>query len=82
MQDIKLAVQLLKIANCPNCDGSGAVSVESWDWGHGCCGDILANGECCGNAIPIQVDSQEIEQCQWCAEREELLSKYYEELEV
>lgn len=76
MQDLELAITLLKIAKCPNCDGSGVIGVTGVGTEAGCCGNTLPNGECCGNAIPIPVPIQEFEQCQWCAERDELVSKY------
>jgi len=65
---INLAINLLRIATCPNCDGSGGVSMETVE--HGCCGDILDNGECCGNSIPVQ--GVERLPCQWCYERDQL----------
>lgn len=82
MKDISVAVSLLKVAQCPQCDGSGTLIYSGYGTEAGCCGNTLSNGECCGNAIPIEVQTQEVMQCQWCAEREELISKYDEELEV
>lgn len=72
MTDIEEAVELLRIAKCPNCDGSGGIATS--DIGFGCCGEPLGNGECCGNAIPEMIAG--FEQCQWCAEKDELVSKY------
>lgn len=76
MQDIELAINLLKVAQCPTCDGSGTYTFSITEITHGCCGQPLPNGECCGNAIPVEIPSEELVQCEWCAEREELISKY------
>ena len=54
--------------DCPNCDNSGSITVTVTGIGHGCCGDVLPNGECCGNAIPVAVAEQGQEQCQFCYE--------------
>ena len=55
------AVQLLKVAACPNCDGCGFTVHET-----GGCGPDGEN------------DTREChqEQCQWCDERNQLLSNY------
>jgi len=82
MLDLDLAITLLKIAQCPNCDGSGAIIHIGIGTEAGCCGNLLDTGECCGNAIPVPVPIEEFEQCQWCAETKELISKYEKELEV
>ena len=82
MNDLDLAITLLRVAECPNCDGSGSIIVDDVGIEAGCCGNVLPNGECCGNAIPIPVQIQELARCQWCDERSELLSKHEEELEV
>ena len=72
MRDIDVAIMLLKVAKCPNCDGSGAIMQGHID--STCCGEPLGTGECCGNAIPDMV--WEAEQCQGCAEKMELIAKY------
>jgi len=82
MSDLDLAISLLRVANCPNCDGSGGIVIESVGIEAGCCGNVMSTGECCGNAIPVPVQIQELEQCQWCAERSELLKQHEKELEV
>lgn len=58
---VKELEALLKAAKCPNCDGSGVVQIEVPI--HQCCNQPWPSGECCG----------EVEQCQWCAEREALI---------
>jgi hypothetical protein len=76
MTDLDLAIELLKLVKCPICDGSGVIIVGTYSIEAGCCGNTLPTGECCGNSIAVQVPTQVLEQCQWCAEREELVSKY------
>jgi hypothetical protein len=57
---------LLKLATCPNCDGSGSVPRPF----NRCCGNARPDGECCGYP---ELDVEQ-EQCQWCFERQLLLS--------
>ena len=76
MSDLDLAITLLKVAKCPACDGSGTISTPGYDIEPGCCGDLRPNGECCGNAVPVEVQTMELEQCQWCAEKDMLISRY------
>jgi len=73
MNDLDLAITLLKMASCPNCDGTGGIIRTSIGTEAGCCGEFLPTGECCGNAIPVPVPVEEYEQCQWCAEVKELI---------
>ena len=72
MRDINVAIMLVTVARCPNCEGKGYTI--GYDIEAVCCGEPLGTGECCGNAIPEQV--QVPEQCQWCAEKDELIAKY------
>jgi hypothetical protein len=82
MSDLNLAITLLKMAKCPNCDGSGGIVTIGYGTVAGCCGNVLDTGEWCGNAIPIEVQVPDYEQCQWCAETKELIDKYEKELEM
>lgn len=41
---------------CDECNGEGYIIGLGWD--SGCCGNPLRNGECCGNAIMIEVQQQ------------------------
>jgi len=59
---------LLSVAKCPECDGSGSKAIEVLVSTSGCCGNVLPNGECCGNAVEVQEQGFELEQCQWCDE--------------
>jgi hypothetical protein len=68
-QDVKRLQELLSVAKCPNCDGSGTVmkgytnpEYVSHDMAVDA-GDRTLEGSIYREAEPI------IEQCQWCAER-------------
>ncbi len=39
---------------CPTCDGDGYVME------HGCCWNVLSDGQCCGNSVPV------MERCPHC----------------
>jgi len=71
-------VGLLEVANCPNCGGVGYTVVEGIGCEAGCCGNFNRDGSCCGNAIPVPVQIQEQEQCQWCYEKDQALTVYKE----
>ena len=68
------AVRLLEIANCPQCDGSGAIAHPVERIESNCCGRPLSSGECCGNPVPIPVQDIEFEECQFCAEKSAFLA--------
>lgn len=59
---------MIKVEECPYCDGSGMQVVLGTGCEHGCCGNFLPTGECCGNAIPVEVQIEELIPCQWCYE--------------
>lgn len=52
--------------DCPDCDNSGCIIIETTGVDHGCCGNVLPTGECCGNSVPVPVAQQEQVQCHWC----------------
>ena len=57
---LKVAVELLKVAKCPACDGSGGIPTKV----------LTAVYETdCGHEYESEV---ELEQCQWCDERQAL----------
>jgi hypothetical protein len=60
---------LLKIAQCPQCDGSGIVMEVRQICVPACCGKPLRTGECCGNPDPAPELIHEPAPCQWCEER-------------
>ncbi len=67
------AIKLLKVAKCPNCDGSGSIprqvasqQVVTKEMALDA-GDPSLAGSCFG------CDEWEQEQCQWCDERTKLL---------
>jgi hypothetical protein len=69
LEYVRPYVEILKAAKCPNCDGSGAIPVETVRVGMGCCGMPNPDNSCCGNAIPIHEPDMEFQECQWCSER-------------
>jgi hypothetical protein len=69
LEYVRPYVEILKAAKCPNCDGSGAIPVETVRVGMGCCGMPNPDNSCCGNAIPIPEPDMELQECQWCSER-------------
>jgi hypothetical protein len=71
-------VEILKAAKCPNCDGSGAIPVETVRVGMGCCGVPNPDNSCCGNAIPIPEPYMELQECQWCSERTAIVNSVLE----
>ncbi len=64
------AVQLLKVAACPNCDGSGGFPIGAHHVTHEMAMDA---GE---PSMEGQIAQIEYAQCQWCDERKQLLSNY------
>lgn len=69
--------ELLLAARCPNpdCDGFGTVEGVAEIDEPACCGDLLPDGECCGQAVATQYVYQDMGPCQWCHERAELLNR-------
>ena len=57
-----------KYLECPNegCNNQGWYIVSAIGCDYGCCGNVLSTGECCGNAVPVPVEIQEQEQCEFC----------------
>lgn len=66
---------LLKISNCPNCDGSGAIQhqVSSKEYVTRSMAMDAGDPELEGSLYSD--DDFEIEQCQWCYERDEVLKE-------
>lgn len=69
--------ELLRIARCPdpNCDNKGTTIKTVARTTIGCCGNFLPSGECCGNGVPEPEEDIEPSPCQWCHERDEILSE-------
>jgi hypothetical protein len=68
------ALNLLKVAKCPNCDGSGAKLVQTKGFQH-VTRTMALDAQCpemegmvCSN------DEYDYEPCQWCDERRQLLA--------
>lgn len=74
-QDNKEMLEMLRVARCPTCDGSGGIIVMRESIEAGCCNHPLPSGECCGNPVPVPVPVEDYEQCQFCAERDALIAK-------
>ena len=57
-----------KYLDCPNpgCNNQGWYIVSTTGCEHGCCGNYMPTGECCGNSIPVPVDIAEQVQCEFC----------------
>ena len=56
--------EILKVSKCPNCDGGGAIGHEVENYMYSDSGE------------PIPNHYTEWEQCQWCYEKEDLLTRY------
>ena len=54
------------MTRCPDCHGQGWTEYQGCAIEPGCCGQPLGNGECCGNAIAVQVPAMEQQPCQLC----------------
>lgn len=68
------AVELLKMAKCPECDGSGAIPVRM--------GEHFVTHEMALDAGEPAMEGQSMgvewgaQQCQWCDEKNQLLAEY------
>lgn len=51
---------------CPHCNGSGGF-VQQWEEVvQGCCGNILPDGQCCGNAVTTTQEVADVIPCDLC----------------
>jgi len=78
MTDLAQALVLLTVAKCPNCDGSGAVQVRVGTRHYATREMALDAGDPSLEGSLVSDDEWEVEQCQWCDERNQLLKKYAE----
>ncbi len=76
MRLLGCAVELLKVAKCPCCDGSGAIAVQTSS-------RQLVTREMAYDAGSPEMegslysdDEWEQQQCQWCEEKTTLLAEY------
>lgn len=76
MNDIELAIQLLTVAKCPNCDGSGAVQVQTHSRQYISREMAMDVGDPSLEGSLYCDDNFDVEQCQWCDERKQLIDKY------
>ena len=65
-REIKPLIELLKMAKCPNCDGSGAIA-------HKIAVSKIAPDPNTGEPIMISDEDIDFEQCQWCYERDKYI---------
>ncbi len=69
-----LAVELLRVAKCPACDGGGAIPVPL--------GENFVSHEMAMDAGEPSMEGQSMgiewgaQQCQWCDERSQLLARH------
>ena len=70
------AIALLRVAKCPNCDGSGAIPRQTSS--RQLVTREMASDACCPEmeGSLYSDDEWELEQCQWCYERHGLLDRY------
>ena len=70
------AVQLLKVAVCPNCDGSGAVQVQTQSRQY-VSREMAMDAQCPEMEGSLYSDDEfEVEQCQWCYERTRVVADF------
>ena len=68
-----LALELLRVAKCPNCDGSGVIQIQGSE-GHEVSREMAIDaGDPTLEGSRIGGSDFEIEPCQWCECRKELL---------
>lgn len=68
-------IGLLKIAQCPNCDGSGAIPHQVSERRYVTRDMAFDAGNMALEGSLYSDDEWEAEQCQWCDEREQALSE-------
>ena len=69
---LDMAIGLLKMAVCPNCDGSGATQTQSRQV---VTHDMSSDAGCQEMEGSLYCDD-EWEQCQWCDEKQQVLAAY------
>jgi hypothetical protein len=70
-EEMKGAIELLNIANCPDCDGSGIIPIQIIKT------DTKINKY--GEQEPYPIYDIEPSQCRWCFERDLLIKQYKHE---
>jgi len=66
--------QVLKMAICPNCDGSGDIPHQISEKRYVTRDMAIDGGDLALEGSLYSDDKWELEQCQWCAEREQALA--------
>jgi len=73
--DLIEAKELLKMAKCPNCDGSGGIPVCVHPKRY-CSADMASDaGDPSMEGCLVSDEEWELEQCQWCYEKDKILNK-------
>jgi hypothetical protein len=73
---IDLAVDLLKIAKCPNCDGGGAIQVRTSSRQYVTREMAMDAGMPEMEGSLYSDNEWELEQCRWCDERSQVVFSY------
>ena len=75
MNDLEMALGLLKDAVCPNCDGSGATQVRVFDRQY-VSREMARDAGCPEMEGSLYSDDEwEAQPCSWCETRKQLLEK-------
>ena len=69
MNDLDVAIGLLKIAKCPNCDGSGSIPRQVSSKEYVSSEMASAAGDSSLEGQLYSSEEWEAEQCQWCYEK-------------
>ena len=70
------AIALLRAARCPNCDGSGAIPVQTGQREYVSREMAMDAGDPSMEGSVFSDNTFELEQCQWCDELHRLLERY------
>lgn len=75
---VDVMIDLLRLAKCPNCDGSGAIPVQTSHRQY--VTREMALDACCPEmeGSLYSDDEWDYEPCQWCDERSRIIKKYDE----
>ena len=78
MTDLEMAINLLKVAICPNCDGSGGIPRQTSSRSYVSREMAMDCGMPDLEGSLYTDDEWELEQCQWCDEKNTLIIKINE----
>lgn len=73
---LAVAVGLLKVAACPNCDGSGVIQAQTRSRQY-VSREMAMDAQCPEMEGSLYCDDEfEVDQCQWCDEKRQVLATY------